>query len=42
MDSDEYIYGAAQDENRESFLSELASMCANNNGPLHIGGISIS
>jgi hypothetical protein len=36
------IYGAAQDENKESFFTELASMCPNNSGPFLIGGISIS
>jgi hypothetical protein len=32
------VYGANHDENKESFLVELASMCANNKNPLLIGG----
>jgi hypothetical protein len=32
------VYGVAQDENKERFLAELASMCANNKEPLLIGG----
>jgi hypothetical protein len=32
------VYGAAQDENKERFLAELTSMCANNKEPLLIGG----
>jgi hypothetical protein len=28
------VYGAAQDEDKEGFLTELASMCLKNKGPL--------
>jgi hypothetical protein len=32
------VYGAAQDEDKEGFLTELASMCLKNKGPLLLGG----
>jgi hypothetical protein len=32
------IYGAAHDENKESFLTELASFCSDNKEPLLAGG----
>jgi hypothetical protein len=35
------VYGVAQDENKERFLAELASMYANNQEPLLIGGTLI-
>jgi hypothetical protein len=31
------IYGAAQDENKESFLTELASFCSDNKDPMIVG-----
>lgn len=32
------VYGAAQEENKNDFLEELAKFCAKNNDPLIIGG----
>jgi dsDNA-binding SOS-regulon protein len=32
------VYGAAQEENRESFMAELASFLADNKEPLLSGG----
>lgn len=32
------VYGAAQDENKVKFLSELSVFCSRSNGPLLIGG----
>jgi hypothetical protein len=33
------VYGAAQDENKERFLADLASMCANNKEALLMRGV---
>ena len=32
------LYGAAQDENKDRFLAELASFCGHNSEPILIGG----
>jgi len=36
------VYGAAQDENKMNFLSELSAFCSRNKEPILIGGISTS
>lgn len=32
------VYGAAQEENKDQFLAELANFCGHNSGPYLIGG----
>jgi hypothetical protein len=32
------VYGAAQDENKDSFLTEMATFCANCKEPYMLGG----
>jgi hypothetical protein len=32
------VYGAAQDENKDSFLAEMATFCANCKEPYMLGG----
>jgi hypothetical protein len=32
------VYGAAQDENKDSFLAEMATFCANYKDPYIVGG----